>query len=90
MTPEQQDQQQRNLHQAQSDLGYIAELRRSEPFNRYFIRRLKEQRTNLARSFIEDEMTHEKRELTRQLILRYDSIFGLLDADEAVRVKMLT
>ncbi len=65
------------------DLADITELRRTEAFDRFFLRRLREMRDRLQKSFEEDAMAPEQREATRQLLKQLKEIIALPDRDEA-------
>ncbi len=65
------------------DLADIADLRRSDAFNRFFLRRVGEMRDKLQKSFEEDMMDKDQREATRQLLKQVKEIIALPDRDEA-------
>ncbi len=65
------------------DLGDITELRRTEAFNRFFLRRLGQMRDKLQTSYENDEMSPIDREATRKLLKQLKEIIALPDADEA-------
>jgi hypothetical protein len=68
------------------DLSDIADLRRSESFNRYFIRRLQQKHDATRKSFEDDppEVTDkDEREVLRRLMKAYRELLGMMDADEA-------
>jgi len=70
--------------QAAHDLQDIEALRRSEPFNRYYLRRFKAKKEQVARKFRHDKCGHEQREIYRQQLEMYDEIERMLDNDEAM------
>tara|TARA_R100000808_G_scaffold25089_1_gene61676 strand:+ start:6553 stop:6816 length:264 start_codon:yes stop_codon:yes gene_type:complete len=62
---------------AELDLGHIAKLQDSIPFNDYFIRRLEEKRQALAKDILEnDSIDTEKRESLRVV---YQFVGELID-----------
>lgn len=61
---------------AAKDLSAIAELRRSDAFNDYFMRRLKDKIERNWKSHKYDDMTPEKREALRQQTLAFEEIAG--------------
>ncbi len=65
------------------DLSDIADLRRSDAFGRFFLRRLGEIRDKLQKSFEDDPMDKDQREATRQLLKQLKEIIALPDRDEA-------
>lgn len=68
---------------AQRDLRDITELEQSEAFNRYYLRRLRQMREELDRALHEDDMTHERREVTRCLVLQLTEILRMPSKDRA-------
>lgn len=76
--------QQVSAELANRDLSDIAELRKSDAFNRYFMRRLRKRRESLHDAFLTaGAMSHEEREVHRRLILEYDrEIMNMLEKDE--------
>lgn len=64
----------RARRQEAQDLADIAELGRTQGFNRYYVRRLKAKRETLEKSFKYDAMSHEARENVRQKILVIEEI----------------
>ncbi len=74
---------------ARRDLGDIHALRENDAFNRYFLRRLKQTRDKLDKSFREDpptKVSHAEREILRRLIASYDELAGLCSAAEEGRL----
>lgn len=74
--------QQVALEIAKRDIQDIRALRESEPFRRYFIRRLNQRHDEMATKFKYDKMSHEDREIARRLILEYEDIAQMMDRDE--------
>ena len=75
--------EQLSREQAATDLTDIAALEKYEPFQRYFIRRLKQKEALLDRSLKFDEMTAEKREATRQRGLLVTELLKMMAEDRA-------
>lgn len=69
--------------QAEQDLGDIATLRKSEAFNRYFIRHLNLRHARYGKAFKYDEVTHERREVLRCLVNELEEIAGMMAQHEA-------
>ncbi len=65
------------------DLGDINTLRHTEAFDRFFMRRMKDIRDRLQKSFEDDPMSMELRESTRLLLKQVKELVDLLDRDEA-------
>jgi hypothetical protein len=68
------------------DLQDIAALRTSEPFNRYWRRRIKAKGDALMASFRNDPVTkvsHEQREILRQKLLFIEELEKMMSEDEA-------
>src|SRR3954468_15991023 len=68
------------------DLGDIADLRKSDGFNRYFLRRLNQKRNEVEKKFRYDSavpVDKEDREILRRLMLAYEELVWLLDVDES-------
>lgn len=83
MTPEEENAEAFRIV-AQRDLNDIRELKDFEPFNRYFMRRLKTKRDDIAEQFHDDppeKCDKEKREHLRLLLKEYNSLIDMLDAD---------
>jgi len=72
------------------DLADINALRESEPFKRYWIRRMNERHAKLATAFKYDKMSHEERENRRQLVLEYEDIARMMEKDEEACQKLLS
>ena len=69
----------------------IRELRESVAFERYWLRRVRMKRDAAFKSFMHDppeKCRYERREELRQLVLAYDELLGMLDADEPMARKM--
>jgi hypothetical protein len=71
---------------ARRDAEDIAALRLSEPFNRYWMRRLKQRRDETDRAFRFDppaKCDFVQREVLRNLVIAYDELLNVMQADEA-------
>lgn len=71
------------------DLGDIAELRRSEAFNRYFLRRLGEKKAAIQTSLLDHTPAElaakdEDREVLRRINKTYEEILKMMDAEERI------
>lgn len=68
------------------DLSDIADLKRSESFNRYFIRRLQQKHDTVKNKFENDppQVTDkDEREVLRRMMHAYRELIGMMDTDEA-------
>lgn len=72
----------RAREQEAQDLADIAELKRTTGWDRYWMRRLQTKRQRFEKSFKDDPMTHEEREVMRQRILLMEEIEKILAVDE--------
>ena len=84
MTP---DQEQAVIREtvARRDLEDIKFLRECAPFQRYFMRRIRDKQETIAERFRNDppsKCTHEEREILRRLLNEYDDIAGMLEIDQ--------
>lgn len=71
---------------AQQGLSDVTHLEKSEPFNRYFVRRLKERRAKIFNSFYTegaDKVSADEREILRRKCLEYDDLLAMLASDGA-------
>jgi hypothetical protein len=68
---------------AQRDLEDIMNLKKSEPFQRYWMRRLKQRRDALAEEQLRGKLTIEEREQKRAIVNEYDEIAKWLAVDES-------
>lgn len=71
----------------QRDMDDIAELRKSTPFNRYFVRRLKqklEAMNETLRHAKPEKCDKEEREIVRRIMLEYEHLLGMMDAEENI------
>jgi hypothetical protein len=65
---------------ANRDLGDITHLESSDPFNRYFMRRLKEKKAAIEKRFYEDppaKVDAAEREILRRMLLEYDTLIEM-------------
>lgn len=69
--------------QARRDLQDIMDLRKHVPFQRYFMRRLKERRDDLFKQFRYEPATLEEREILRRSLDEVENLEKLLDTDES-------
>ena len=69
---------------AAKDLSAILELQKSDAFNGYFMRRLKDMIARNWESHKRDKMSHEDREALRQRTLQLEEIEKWTSAQEAV------
>lgn len=70
---------------ATKDIEDIKALRESEPFKRYWLRRLNYKRAAIEKSFLRDGpelVSKDRREEMRQVILAYDELLSMMDADD--------
>lgn len=74
---------------AEQQLESIRKLRESDAFNHYFLRRLKDKRSQLFHRFYEEDVSPEEREILRRLCREYDIIVGLLDSDDTAAKRTL-
>lgn len=72
----------RSREQEAQDLADIAELKRTQAWERYWMRRLRMKRGGFELSFKTDKMSYEDREVMRQRILLMEEIEKLLATDE--------
>ena len=80
-----QEEAQRFSVQARTDLQDIQDLRRFVPFQRYFLRRLRQKQEEAFTKFYDTptgECGHEEREILRRISKEYQSLASLLDTDE--------
>ncbi len=78
---------------AMLDIEDIKALERSDPFNRYFLRRLDQKRAEAERKFKYDpaeKCTPERREEYRQVMLALEDIQKMMTTDEAACRSTLT
>lgn len=65
------------------DLEDIVELKRSEPFKRYFLRRITQKKVEAEKTLkYENKLTHEQREISRVAFLLLEEIEKMLETDE--------
>ncbi len=84
--PTTEEKQQVAFEVAKRDIDDIKRLKDFEPFRRYFIRRLEERGSEVARSFKDDpphKVDKEEREILRRLLKEYETIFEMMDKDLA-------
>ncbi len=82
--------EERAKHQAEvsrerdrKDQEDIRTLRNTVAFDRFFMRRIGEKKQTVEKAFRHDPMTHEQREIKRQILDLYEEIEGLLASDES-------
>lgn len=69
------------LEVAKRDLEDIKRLRESDPFRRYFLRRLRERALKAEHSFKYDTLSSENREAARQVMLELEHLEKMMDED---------
>lgn len=74
---------------ARQDLQDIHALRNSEPFNRYFLRRLRQRHAENERNLKYEKMSFEEREACRLNVVFIEGIVNMLTVDEAMARKVL-
>ncbi len=73
--------------QAGQDLVDIAALKKSEPFNRYWLRFLAQKKEQLREKFTDEppeKCSHEEREIRRRLLKFCEELEGMMAQHEAV------
>lgn len=74
------------LERARRDIEDIGVLRKTEAFSRYWLRRLKQKRDDTEKSFKfapVAECTPARREELRQLLLVFEELLGMMEADDS-------
>ncbi len=87
-TPEGND----SVRQAQEDLIDIADLKKSVPFTRYWLRHLNRKRDEARKIFEEappEKCSHEEREIQRRIIRAYTELLGMMDQHQATQAKVV-
>lgn len=74
---------------ARQDLQDIYALKQSEPFNRYFLRRLRQRHEETLKKLKYDKMSYEEREACRLNVVFIEGIVNVLAQDEATARKEL-
>ncbi len=67
------------------DIEDIRELKKNDPFNRYWMRRLKQKIEITQQKFEEDppvKVDKDEREVLRRLLLAYKELADMMDVDE--------
>ena len=59
----------------------IGALEKYEPFQRYWMRRLRQRHAEMSAKFLREAMSHEMREVTRCQILLMEEFLGLTKVD---------
>ena len=74
------------------DLGDIRALQESEPFNRYFLRRLAEKKVKIESSFRNDPpatVDKDEREILRRILAVFDELQAMMTKEEGtIQVEM--
>ena len=80
------------IRQANEDLRDIGELKDSEPFNRYWLRRLKAKRDTMHNSFLNDppsSVDKDEREHLRRIMLFCNELLAMMEQDASSAKKLL-
>lgn len=78
--------------QAAEDLSDISELQRSQGFNRYWLRRLRQKRDAVDRQMKYDppeKCSKDEREVLRRISLAYEELLALPANDEGAAKRLL-
>ena len=67
---------------ARRDLGDIGTLRNTEAFDRYFMRRLRQDQAKVEAEFKRGKMDKDEREVLRRITLIYEDILDMMKRDE--------
>ncbi len=82
MTSDEENKQQADDH-ARKDLAHIMALKDSDPFNLYYMRRLRQRIAETEKRFKYDKMEPNEREATRLLFVFLEKLVAMPDEDEA-------
>lgn len=92
MTPDQEKAAQdrdRSLEQNRQDLEDIATLKRTEAFERYFLRRIRQKSKQIEEDVLRGKSDHVVRENRRNQLLILDEILAMMKTDEAASKRTL-
>ncbi len=76
-------------NRAGQDLTDIAALRTNEPFNRFFLRRIRQKRDQTIHSLITAKVDATTREGIRAMVLQLEEVLTLLEDDDKACRTML-
>jgi len=79
------NQEEKAKEKMRQDIIDIQALRNFEPFNRYFVRRLKEKHAEIEKRFRDDpaeKCSYEEREILRRLMKEYEDILRMMEREE--------
>ncbi len=76
------EEEQKANDRARQDLSYVMELKDSDAFNLYYMRRLRQKQAEVEKDFKYSKMDGDEREALRLLNIHLEKLLTLIDEDE--------